>query len=282
MPDSTDITTAEPHSSVPVSADGAAGLDGLDGYPHRWAGSFPRLPAEVPRTDARPDTFAAALAELALTIKGQGAKGEDHAMTVIVEGAAAIITGAEYAAVVVSAGPRQLVARAAYGDLPAQLMDLQNLYGEGPCLPAVQDASQVVVPDLGTEPRWFRFTPAASACGAVSMLCTPLPAGGATYGALMLISGQLGAFDDDSAALAAVFAAHAALALTAAREVRNLTAMADTRDSIGQAKGILMERHHLTADEAFQLLVRTSQTSNTKLRDLSDHLTTTGRLPTAN
>ena len=200
-------------------------------------------------------------------------------MTVIVQGAAAIITGAEHAAVVVPAGPRQLAARAAHGELPPPLMDLQNLYGEGPCLDAVQQTTQIVVPDLAADARWTHFTPAALQAGAASLLCTPLAAAGATYGALTLISSQPRAFDDDSAALAAVFAAHATLALTGVRDVRNLTAMADTRDSIGQAKGILMERHQLTADQAFQLLVRTSQASNTKLRDLCHHLITTGRLP---
>lgn len=271
--------TAEPQAGNPVPGGGAAGLDGLDGYPHRWAGQFPHLPAKGPGTDARPDTFAAALAELALTIKGQGAKSEDHAMTVIVQGASAIITSAECAAVVILAGPRQLAARAAHGDLPAPLMDLQNLFGEGPCLQAVQQSSQVVVPDLATEPRWPRFTSAAVQVGAASMLCTPLTADGATYGSLTLIATRPGAFDDAAAALAEVFAAHATVALTGVHQVRNLTAMADTRDSIGQAKGILMERHRLTADQAFQLLVRASQTSNIKLRDLCHDLTTTGRLP---
>jgi ANTAR domain len=38
---------------------------------------------------------------------------------------------------------------------------------------------------------------------------------------------------------------------------------------IGKAVGILMERYRLDSDRAFQLLVRTSQDSNTKLRDVA-------------
>jgi AmiR/NasT family two-component response regulator len=52
-----------------------------------------------------------------------------------------------------------------------------------------------------------------------------------------------------------------------------------TRDLIGQAKGILMERHKLTADQAFTLLVRASQATHTKLRDIAEQLTTVGQLP---
>ncbi|MCW2636307.1 MAG: Two-component response regulator receiver and and CheY domain, partial [Blastococcus sp.] len=51
------------------------------------------------------------------------------------------------------------------------------------------------------------------------------------------------------------------------------------RDVIGQAKGILMERHRLTAHQAFDLLVRTSSTTNRKLRDIADELAETGQLP---
>ena len=46
----------------------------------------------------------------------------------------------------------------------------------------------------------------------------------------------------------------------------NLQAALETRAVIDQAKGILMERHKLTADQAFQLLARISMTTNRKLR----------------
>ncbi len=50
------------------------------------------------------------------------------------------------------------------------------------------------------------------------------------------------------------------------------------RDVIGQAKGILMERHRLTAHQAFTLLVRVSQHTNTKLVEVATYLTATGEL----
>jgi AmiR/NasT family two-component response regulator len=51
-----------------------------------------------------------------------------------------------------------------------------------------------------------------------------------------------------------------------------------TRDLIGQAKGILMERYKIDAQRAFSLLVRVSQHSNRKLRDVAIELATTGQL----
>jgi AmiR/NasT family two-component response regulator len=48
-------------------------------------------------------------------------------------------------------------------------------------------------------------------------------------------------------------------------EIDHLQTALASRDVIGQAKGILMERHGIDADEAFERLVRISQTTNTKL-----------------
>jgi AmiR/NasT family two-component response regulator len=52
-----------------------------------------------------------------------------------------------------------------------------------------------------------------------------------------------------------------------------------TRDVIGQAKGILMERHKITAEEAFERLRSASQHQNRKLRDIAEELATTGSIP---
>ena len=52
-----------------------------------------------------------------------------------------------------------------------------------------------------------------------------------------------------------------------------------TRDVIGQAKGILMERHKLTADQAFGVLARVSQEMNRRLFDVASEVTGTGSLP---
>ncbi len=71
------------------------------------------------------------------------------------------------------------------------------------------------------------------------------------------------------------------IALAGARQRSQLRTALARRDVIGQAKGILMERHRLTPDAAFALLDRISQETNTKLHDIADQLTRTGGLPEA-
>jgi AmiR/NasT family two-component response regulator len=52
-----------------------------------------------------------------------------------------------------------------------------------------------------------------------------------------------------------------------------------SRDVIGQAKGILMERHGITADAAFSVLSCVSQAENIKLADVARRFVETGGLP---
>lgn len=56
-------------------------------------------------------------------------------------------------------------------------------------------------------------------------------------------------------------------------EVDQLQEAVESRDVIGQAKGVLMERFGITADEAFDHLVHISQTTNTKLHAVAVDLT---------
>ena len=59
-------------------------------------------------------------------------------------------------------------------------------------------------------------------------------------------------------------------------EVEHLRRALLSRDVIGQAKGVLMERFKVTADEAFALLVRASQHQNLRVAELARGLAETG------
>jgi hypothetical protein len=61
--------------------------------------------------------------------------------------------------------------------------------------------------------------------------------------------------------------------------VRNLRQAVQSRDLIGQAKGILIERHEISGDEAFELLKFVSQDQNRKLRDIAEYLVRVGEFP---
>ena len=77
----------------------------------------------------------------------------------------------------------------------------------------------------------------------------------------------------DARHLAELFAVQAALAYGHVREHNLQTAMS-TRQTIGQAVGIVMERYGLDADRAFEHLVRVSANQETKLRDLATRSST--------
>ena len=72
--------------------------------------------------------------------------------------------------------------------------------------------------------------------------------------------------------MAELFAAHVSLALGHARREEQLTTALTTRKVIGQAIGILMERHDLDEDGAFAYLVRLSSHSNIKVRSVAQEI----------
>jgi hypothetical protein len=111
------------------------------------------------------------------------------------------------------------------------------------------------------------------------MLSFQLYVEGDNLGALNLYSRRPNAFDDESEHVGLLFASHAAIAFSDARKVEQLQHGLITRDLIGQAKGILMERFKITSAQAFTLLVRVSQHTNRKLRDVAKELANTGQLP---
>jgi hypothetical protein len=113
------------------------------------------------------------------------------------------------------------------------------------------------------------------------MMCFQLFVEGDRLGALNLYSSVPHAFDDESEDVGLVFASHAAVALAGAEHEAHLRAGMGSRDVIGQAKGILMERHKLTADQAFEVLARVSQELNRKLVDVAHELTEIGAVPEA-
>src|SRR5206468_7565049 len=97
---------------------------------------------------------------------------------------------------------------------------------------------------------------------------------------------EANAFDDDSRSMAIGFAPYAAVAAGNMHAYRSAQEMAqglqvalDSRAVIDQAKGILMERYKLTANQAFQALARVSMQTNTKVRDVADTLVRTGVFP---
>ena len=170
--------------------------------------------------------------------------------------------------------------------LVADVDALQHRFDEGPCLEAVSVGAPLYADDLGEEHRWPRFSPLAAAAGIRSVFAVPLWAGGKPVGALNLYAHLPGAFGVVDRARGVLLAALASLAVSSAqsheddeRRAANLQAALVTREVIGQAQGILMERERITPDQAFDILRRASQHLNRKLREIAETLVDTGEGP---
>jgi GAF domain-containing protein len=155
--------------------------------------------------------------------------------------------------------------------------------GDGPCLTAFRESRAVCVPDTRTVgDRWPTFSRVAAELGILSTLSLPLAAGGETFGAFNLYARAPDAFDEAAQADAAMFATQASVVLSNARAYWAAFDMAvgleqaiTSRAIIEQAKGKIMATTGVTADEAFELLVRASQRENVKLRELARRIVET-------
>lgn len=111
------------------------------------------------------------------------------------------------------------------------------------------------------------------------MLCVPLWIDERGLGALSLYADQAAAFNESHERVTILLATFAALALAEAQRADQMYDALGNRDVIGQAKGILMERHGVTADAAFSVLSPVSQAENIKLAEVARRFVETGDLP---
>ena len=188
------------------------------------------------------------------------------------------IPGAEYATVTLVANGT-IETPVMVGDLGGQADNLQRDLGEGPCIRAAVSDLTVWIDDMRTETRWPNFAAAAADLGIRSMACFYLYIDGDDSAALNLHSTEPAAFTAEARQLGELFAAHAATAFGAIQEKQQLRAALGSRDIIGQAKGMIMERYKLDAGEAFALLARLSQDTNTKLVDVAVQIVEAGPEP---
>lgn len=225
-------------------------------------------------TSAEHDELARQLSAFARRAQSQDDPG--LMLDEVVRAAVALIPGAEEGSISVVTGRRDVTSQHPSGELPAQVDALQTETGQGPCLDAAYEHETVRVPDMATEDRWPKFAARASALGAASMLSIQLWVENDNLGALNLYSRTAESFTDESEHVGLLFASHAAIAFAGADKAHHLNIGLARRDLIGQAKGILMERFKITADQAFAILVRTSQGANRKLYDVVEELVATG------
>lgn len=217
------------------------------------------------------------LSELARALEHE--QDDAETLAAIVRAAVQTVPGAEHASISVIRRRREVETRAATGELPGAVDVAQYESGQGPCLDVLYEQETVRLPDVAADHRWPTFTRRAEELGVGSMLAVRLFVVGDDLGALNLSSTQRYAFDEESEHVALLFATHAAVAMSSAQERAQLRKAVSTRQLIGQAQGILMERFAITEAQAFALLVKVSQDRNRKLTAVADQLVGSGELP---
>jgi GAF domain-containing protein len=211
----------------------------------------------------------------------------DSLLQTVAELAKTVMPGNPEASVSVLIRDRPTTA-ASTGPLATDLDERQYGAGHGPCLHAARTGELTEIPDTRADVRWPDYTPRAVQRGNLSSLSVPLHIDEKEQitGALNIYARRPHAFDQASRTVATRFAPYAAVAAgnlyayQSARDIAdNLRTALTTRAVIDQAKGILMERHKLTADQAFQVLARASMHTNRKVRDVADRLVASGEFP---
>ncbi|MDQ0734773.1 GAF and ANTAR domain-containing protein [Arthrobacter agilis] len=209
-------------------------------------------------------------------------QAEDEPLEILahlVRAAIELVPGTDEGSISVVMGRRDVQSHVPSSDLPQKVDALQSEVNQGPCLDAMFEHQTVTVPDMLSERRWPEFSRKAAALGAASMLSFQLYVEGDNLGALNLYGRTPNAFTVESEQVGLLIASHASIAFADATKLGQMRDALRSRDVIGQAKGILMERYGLTAQNAFIMLTQASSRTNIKLLDVAEHLATTGALP---
>jgi GAF domain-containing protein len=171
------------------------------------------------------------------------------------------------------------------GQLALDLDETQFEAGYGPCLHAAATGEIIEIVDTRVDERWPDYMKRAVEAGNRSSLSLPLGSPEQLAAGLNIYAHEVGAFDDQARQVGERFARFAGVAAANMHAYQNARDLSDnlqtaleSRAVIDQAKGILMERHRLSADQAFQLLAQASMATNRKLRDIADHLVATGEM----
>jgi GAF domain-containing protein len=192
----------------------------------------------------------------------------------VTNAAVALIGGVDWADILIIDG-EHFRSTASTAPVATRLDEVQQRLKQGPCLQAAASEEVIRCEDLRTDDRWPDFAAAAVDLGVHSMLCFQLYTHRGGAGALNLLGSAAGVQTAEGEALGASLAAHAAVAITNLTRHEQFRSALASRDTIGQAKGIIMERFQVDAIRAFELLKRLSQDGNTPIRDIAERLTTT-------
>ena len=213
------------------------------------------------------------IAQIVQDLYGRPDTDSDTVIAELAEHAAVEIPGAQYAGVTVTRNAKNIDTPATTHKWPLLLDEIQQRHGEGPCLTAAWEEKTIHVADLETDDRFPLYrrdvleqTPIRA------IMAFQLFIADETMGALNVYAEHPHAFDQTSRDIGRIFAAHSSVAWNAARRDEQFKRALSSRDAIGQAKGMIMERYGVDAVRAFEVLRKLSQDSNVPLVQVATEL----------
>jgi transcriptional regulator with GAF, ATPase, and Fis domain len=213
------------------------------------------------------------IAQIVQDLYGRADADSDTVIAELAEHATVEIPGAQYAGVTVTRNAKHIDTPAATHHWPLLLDKIQQRYREGPCLTAAWDEKTIHVANLETEERFPLFAREALAETPIrTIMAFQLFVADETMGALNVYAETANTFSPESRDIGLIFAAHLSVAWNAARRDEQFKKALASRDLIGQAKGMLMERYGVSAVQAFELLRKLSQDSNVPLIQIATDL----------
>lgn len=210
-----------------------------------------------------PPDHARELAEVASVLAAEDGKELTTAM--ICKLAVEVIGPCDHASITIREKRGRYATMASSSDIAERLDAHQYELKDGPCLTSVASDEVILSADLDSEARWHDWTRHAVEARVGTVLSVPLMNDAGRIGSINLYGHRPNSWDADSREVALLFATHAAIAMDAAQIAAGLHTANASRHQIGMAQGILMQRHGLSVSQAFAVLQRYSNSSNTKL-----------------
>ncbi|MFC1435514.1 GAF and ANTAR domain-containing protein [Streptacidiphilus sp. N1-3] len=205
--------------------------------------------------------------------------GVPETLGAVVDLVGSVVKGIDHAGVTVLRAPGVIDSAAGSDPLVRRLDRLQQDANEGPCLEAMSGQDLVRTDYLAGDRRWPVFRGEAVALGIGSILSCRISTGDGPATALNLHAERPYAFDDEAVQTAAIYAVHAGLALAGAERVAQERGGRGSQPWIGEAVGILMERHTINSLQAHDLLFDAAQRLDVRVRDIATHVVETGQEP---
>jgi GAF domain-containing protein len=219
----------------------------------------------MPNTPAH--DLARRMAELARSVAAP--RHIDDVLSNVTATTVELLPGADTAGVLLVSKGGKFESLYGTSELIYEVDRLQEKHNAGPCVEAAINELVVRTEDFETETRWPQYSKEVCELGVRSSISFKLYTGDRTAGALNVFSRRPHSFDADSEVIGSILAAHAAAAILASRDSQQLQTALLSRDLIGQAKGILMERFDVDAVGAFEMLRKLSQQMNVRLAEVA-------------